>query len=120
MYKACISVRSKNDNEILPLKEGLKIAFQTFLIANAIFYIFYYLLLNFVDPSLVDLQMENAQQLLEDYKDYLPPEQTKDMKETMNREGFEMTIGKTIYEYVKGAIVGFVFSFLIGAIVRQD
>lgn len=117
MYKACIERRSKNENEVLLLMEGLKIAFQTFLIANAIFYVFYYILLNFVDPSLVDLQMETAKQM---YQEYMPADQAKEMIKNMDKEGFEMTISKTTFEYAKGAIVGFAFSLFIGAIVRQD
>lgn len=117
MYKACVDCRSKNENEVLDLKEGFVIAFRTFLIANGIFYIFYYILLNFVDPDLINLQMEIAQQM---YKDYMPAEQAAEMTKNMNKEGFEMTINKAVSEYAKGAIVGAVFSLFIAASVRQD
>ncbi|MFK7808218.1 MAG: DUF4199 domain-containing protein [Saprospiraceae bacterium] len=117
MYKACMEIRSSHENEVLHLKDAIRASFITFLIANAIFYIFYYILLNFVDPDLVKLQVEIAQQM---YLDIMGEERAKPMLDRMEEEGFEMTFSKTFFEYAKGAIAGFVFSLLIGGFTRQE
>jgi magnesium-transporting ATPase (P-type) len=117
MYRACVATRSKNENEVLSFPDGFRISFQTFIIANGIFYLFYYILFNFVDPGLVDLQKELAQQL---YLDVMGEEKAKPMIEAMNKEGFEMNLRTILWEFVKGAIAGAALSLVVAGAVRQE
>jgi Protein of unknown function (DUF4199) len=117
MYRACIVTRSKNVNEVLQFPEGFSISFQTFIIANIIFYLFYYILFNFVDPGLIDLQKELAQQM---YLDIMGEEKAKPMIKAMNKEGFEMNLRTILWEFVKGAIAGAALSLVVAGVVRQE
>lgn len=83
------------------IKEYIQPGFMTFVIANAIFYIFYHLLFTQIDPGLLDVQA----QLLES-QGYLD--------DAGGREGLEPTFSKTFFDYTRSLIVGFVLAAAIG------
>ena len=116
MSRSCLEKRASHGGNLI-FKDALRAAFITFLVANAVFHLFNYVLFNFVDPGLVDIQMEMAKEL---YPKLLPKEQAKDMLQTMKREGFEMSIPNLIFAYAKGAIGGFVLSLIIAGITRRE
>ncbi len=116
MTRACLEKRTSHGGNLI-FADGLRTAFVTFLIANAVFHIFNYILFNFVDKGLVDIQMEMAQEL---YPKLLPEEQAKDLLQTMKKEGFEMSIPNLVFAYAKGAIGGFVLSLIIAGFTRRE
>ena len=88
------------------LRAYIQPGFLVFVVANAMFYAFYYLMFTYVDPSLVDLQVA----MLE----------AKDMlKEAGGRHGLTPTIGSTFFEYARSLIMGFIFAAAIGFFLRQ-
>jgi len=116
MSKSCLEKRASHGGNLI-FKDAVRTAFVTFLVANAVFYIFNFLLFNFVDPEMVDIQMEMAKEL---YPKILPKEQAKDMIQTMKKEGFEMSLPNSIFAYAKGAIGGFVLSLIVAGITRRE
>lgn len=83
------------------IKAYIQPGFMTFVIANAIFYIFYHLLFTQIDPGLLDVQAA----LLES-QGYLD--------DAGGREGLEPTFSKTFFDYTRSLIVGFVLAAGIG------
>lgn len=83
------------------IKAYIQPGFMTFVVANAIFYIFYHLLFTQIDPGLLDVQAEllASQGYLDD---------------AGGRAGLEPTVGKTFFDYTRSLIVGFVLAAGIG------
>ena len=116
MYVACAEKR-KSEGDVLDFQIGLRTAFVTFLLANGIFYAFQYLLFNFGDPTLVDLQKAASIEL---YKEFMGEEQAKEMIKAMKEDGFGMTIGASISGFVQGAIGGFLLALMVAGILRRE
>ncbi len=114
MYKACLSARSGYGG-LLTFSDGLRTAFTVFLIANLLFYLFYYLLFNYIDPDLVALQEASFRQFAE----MMNPEEARPMLEAMEKQGFEMTLTATLFGYAKGAIGGFVLALIVAAVTKR-
>lgn len=76
---------------------GIKEGFKAFVFANAIFYLFYYVMLVHIDPTLQDLQWEQ----LVNHPNY-------DGKVT--REQMAVDAGKLFFSYIYSLIGGFVIA----------
>ena len=114
MYKACLEER-KSHGGFLTFQDGLRTAFGTFLIANLIFYVFYYVMFNYVDPGLVSIQAETFRA----YADAMEPGQAKDMMKAIEKQGFEVTLSSAMLGFAKGAIGGFLLSLIIGGLTKR-
>lgn len=87
-------------------RQSLQGAFLVFVIANAIFYLFYYLLFSVFDPGLVDLQGE----LLEG----------NPLWEGGNTElDLSVTMGRVIFSFAYSLIGGFILALLVSAVARK-
>lgn len=88
-------------------REGLRASFLTFIIANAVFYLFYYLLFSVFDPQLVEMQRELMQN-------------SPGLAGGMEGKSFEVTPGKTFFVFSYTLIGGFILSLVLaGLIVRN-
>jgi ABC-type nitrate/sulfonate/bicarbonate transport system permease component len=87
-------------------RRSLQSAFLVFVIANAIFYLFYYLLFSVFDPGLVDLQRE----LLAE----------NPLWQDNNTEAdLSVTIGRVIFSFAYSLIGGFILALLVSAVARK-
>ncbi len=86
----------------------LRATFAVFLIINAIYYVFYYIL-HQADPTLAVYQKE---QYLEVIRRFTPPEKLETELERITQADFSATPGKLLMGYAQGAIGGFVLAFL--------
>jgi len=116
MYRACIAERKGYHGNLI-FADALRTAFVTFLIANLVFHIFNYVLFNFVDPNLVEIQMELAKEV---YPRFLDENTAKNMLRTMTKDRFEMTLSNLVFALAKGAIGGFVLALIIAAMARRE
>jgi hypothetical protein len=82
---------------------ALKTAFLVFVIAMLIFNLFVFVLFNYVDPGLADLQ----KQMMEE-----AGRATKDLD-------FKMTLGRVMFGYAFSLIGGFFISYLIASILKK-
>ena len=82
-----------------------------------VFHIFNYILFNFVDPNLVEIQMELAKEV---YPRFLDENTAKNMLRTMTKDRFEMTLSNLVFALAKGAIGGFVLALIIAAMARRE
>lgn len=94
--------RLENNGKI-EQRVALKQSFLTFVITYLFFTIFIYLLFNFIDPSLVELQK-------------------KAMLEAGRKiEGldFSMTLGKVLFQYAYMLIPGFFLSYMVASFMKK-
>ena len=94
--------RSDNNGRIT-LKEALKPAFLVFVLAMLIFNLFVFVLFNYVDSGLPDLQ----KQLME-----AAGREVKDLD-------FKMTFGRMMVGYAFSLIGGFFISYLVASLLKK-
>jgi hypothetical protein len=87
-------------------RESLSSAFLTFVVANALFYLFYYLLFSVFDPGLVDLQRE----ILADHPMW---------QDNNSRADLSVTIGRTLFSFVYSLLGGFLLALGVGYVARK-
>jgi len=100
MFRAARRVRGESFRSIV------QVAFLVFITANAIFYVFYYLLFSVFDPGLVDLQRE----ILADHPMWQGDNSDPDLSVTLSR---------TLFSFVYSLIGGFILALLVSAVVRR-
>lgn len=88
------------------IRERLKVGFVIFVVANAVFFVFYHLLFTYFDPQLVALQEE---QLLASPLYTGKPEELD----------LTPTLGSTVYQYCSGLIGGFIIAFVMAYIINR-
>ena len=103
----------------LPFKEGLRTAFLVFVIANLIYYLFYYLLFGLLDPSLVELQKEVMLESLEQSRSLLSEQQREEMLRSLENGELDITPGKVFFTFVRSLISGFVLSAGLAALANR-
>ena len=84
------------------LKEYIQPGFLVFVVANALFYMYYYFLFAVFDPELVELQAELLREGDQDPKDASTP-----------------SLGGTFFAYVQSLIFGFGLAAAIGFILSR-
>lgn len=95
-------VREENAGKIAQ-REALKHAFLTFVIAYLFFSIYTFVLFNFIDPSLVELQKKTM----------------LDAGRKIEGLDFSMTIGKVLFQYVYMLIPGFFLSYMVASFMKK-
>ena len=103
MVVATRKAREAQESEISK-KEAIQTSFISWAIAMVIFHAFIYILFNFMDNGLIDIQKELAE---------------KARGETFNREDLEMTIGQLTFRAAFMMIPGFLFSYMIASFLSN-
>jgi len=102
--------------EFMTFREVLPIAFVTYLVANLFFYDFLYIMFNFVDTSLPDLQLQVSIEAIERYDlENFAEEQIEAIKKTPTT----FTLFRAISDYISSAIFGFLLSLMIAGVTRN-
>lgn len=100
--------------------EALKPTFLTFVIGSLISSIFIYLMFNFVDASLVDVQKEIAIDAIEQLSGFLGEDGLEAAIDALDQQSFDMTMSTTLLGYAFGLILpGFPLAAIISAIMRK-
>lgn len=105
----------------LPRAQAIRNAFVAYLFVSASYYVYYFLLFEYFDPTLVErqsaLMIENARAYLEQ----TPGSAADDPAVLFAPERLRQTAGGTLFNFAQGAIFGAAFSFLLGfAVGRSD
>jgi len=102
--------------EYITFREVLPVAFVTYLVANLFFYDFLYILFNFVDTSLPELQRQVSLETIEasGFSQYV-----EEAIEGIDDVPAEFTLGQAIFGYIRSAISGFLISLVIAGITRN-
>jgi hypothetical protein len=106
IYTADVSVKQGKTD----FKQILKPVFICFLIANLLYYLYYYILTVEIDPGLAELQMERMiEKMKELNSDTLPTK--ADMKEGI--------LSSYVFSYFQGALGGFILSAIVAFAKKQ-
>ncbi|MBP7273989.1 MAG: DUF4199 domain-containing protein [Saprospiraceae bacterium] len=101
----------------------LKNCFTVFLIANLIYYVFYYIMINIIDISLQDelrLQAIEALEWSKTYANSTAPSQLFDTAmEQAKTSSFRETPAKILMQMARGAIGGFLMAFGFTQLLRK-
>lgn len=98
MVKGWKNVGSPED-----FRSSLKTMFFVYVVANIVYYIFFYVLLNFIDPGLIDIQRELM------------------IAREVDLEGIslEMTLTKGLFDFCWSCIGGFFLSAIMAFIANR-
>lgn len=100
-------------------RDALRTAFLVFVIANFLYYLFYYLLFGLIDPGLIDLQREVMRESLEQQGNLLSEEQREEMLKSLDGDGLIPTAGKVFFTFVRSLIGGFVLALGMAALASR-
>ena len=101
----------------LPRARAVRNAFVAYLFVSASYYAYYFLLLEYFDPALVELQSELMIESARRNLTQAPGSLADDPAVMYAPERLRQTVGSTLLTYAQGAIFGAAFSFLLGFLV---
>ena len=108
-----LTIRDLKEPDFKILLRG---AFAVFLIANALYYVFDYVLFNIVDISLMDMEKEMA---IEMYRPNTPINQIYDMEQDIrNAQGHNFS--SNAMQFARWSILGFGVSLLVSYLVKRN
>jgi Ca2+/Na+ antiporter len=119
IYLAAMILAARERKSILKeqfsVREGLQAAFLTYVIANAFFYVFYYVIQQ-SDPSLAELQKE----AMREYLPHVTPKNKlgralKDLEDT----DLTITPGGAVFGFARGTILGFLLALGVAFGVKR-
>ena len=121
MYFAAREERTKNEG-LLSFGEGLKATFLTYVIGKLIHTIFIYLMLNHIDPSLMEVMKEVSIEQAEWVAGIVgAEEQLDDLPDKLDEQAFEMNFSLLFMDYLMSLIIpGFLLALVIAAITKRD
>lgn len=97
----------KKSDQTLGLRAALQTAFLVFIVANFLFYTFFYLLFGVFDPELVEVQKEMMKT-------------NPAAAEQLRSKDFSVTLSGTFFNYLYSLIGGFVLALGIAAVMKGD
>lgn len=112
MASAVAEQREKQE-DIISFKEAISVAFLTFIIANVVYYIFYFIIIK-TDPELLTLL---KQKYIDIYKKILADRNPADIEK--NFQDFKFNFSTIALWFARDAIGGFILSAISAAIMRR-
>lgn len=102
--------------EFITFREALSVAFVAYLVANLFYYDFIYILFNFVDPSLPELQKQVG---LEALRNTGMGDMIADEIKMIEETEPSFSLLQAIAQYLQSAIFGFILSLLVAGLTRN-
>ena len=100
-------------DDMIDFREAISVAFQTFIIASALYHIFFFYIMK-VDAELVEM----LKQITIDFqKRYFADQDLADIEK--NLEGYSISFSDVLLSFAQRAIGGFLLSVLIAATMRR-
>ena len=112
MAKAVNDQRALQE-DIISFREAISVAFLTFIIANAVYCVFYFFIMK-SDPELVETLKQTS---IEFYQWILQDQNPEEIKKSF--DGFEVNFSTVLLSFARGAINGFILSLLIAGTMRR-
>lgn len=102
-----------------PFRTALRTAFQVYVVAALLYGAFYYIMFNFVDPGLADLQREMVLERLQGSTGALGENNTETLLERFKEEDFGVTLGDSLLSLGWSLIGGFIVSLGVAGAMRR-
>lgn len=117
MFKVCLKEQGTIPDYSFRL--ALKSAFVVFVVANALYYTYYYIMFNWVDPGLIEVQRELIQANLERFSGVMGEASKNEMQKNIMEDSLAVTPETTFLSFGWGLIGGFMLSLGVAGIVRR-
>ena len=97
----------------------LRESFAIYLVANFVYYLFYYLLLDVIDPNLVNIQTEVGLEALERNADLIDPKQLAQLKAALENKELGIQLNDLFLAFGNSAILGFLLSLGLAGLINR-
>lgn len=120
VYRSAVEEKRRNEG-MITFSEALKVTFLTYAIGGVIWAIYYYLLINVIDPSLNDVAREVTLELTEGMVDMMGAEDQLDgLEDQLDEQNMTMTFPLIFMNYLVSLIFpGFILALIISAIIKN-
>ena len=108
------------DKERASYRFFLREAFAVYVVANFIYYVFYYLMIDVFDPSLIHIQAEIGLETLERNIDRLDPKQYEQIKETLENKDLSLKLNDVGLAFGNSAIGGFIIALAVAGVFNKS
>jgi len=119
VWKALLDEKKKVGEEY-DFQMALRTAFFIFVIANLIYYLFYYILFGLIDPSLIELQKEVMEEAMAARKSMLSEEQLEALEKSMRDDSMKVTPGSVFFTYIRALIGNFLLALGLAYFVNRQ
>lgn len=115
MWKGCAKAYQLSTDDY-SFQQAIKDAFTIYVFANIVYYVFYYILMKFVDPSLLMVQQEVSLENLEFYAERMDQKQFESMKKALLEGELGIKLNDVLFSFGTSAIGGFFLALITGGI----
>jgi len=119
MTRAPLQEKAENGG-VLSFGEALKSSFLCFVVGSGISALFNYLMMNYIDPSLIDVAKEAQMAIVESMEPWIGAEGVEQAIADAEAKEAEFTFGQTVLGYCIGVIISIFFALIIAAIVKKN
>ncbi len=121
IYLMVQSVKAdKEGQEYTSFGDALKPAFLTYVVANFLFTVFYFVLLNFIAPELQEVQKEVALEFVEWMTGLLGQQPPEEMIDEIQSRDYTFSISSALLSFASGLIIpGFIVAAIIALIMKD-
>lgn len=110
----------KSHIDYMSFSEALKMSFLTYVVGNLIYTLFFFVLMNYIDPGLLDLQREISIDAIEKLSGLLGEEGTEAALDALENQDWSFGVGKALQTYFMGLIIpGFIIALIISAVMKD-
>lgn len=120
-----LSIKSTRDDQegYISFGEAIKASFLTYIIGSLLAILFTFILMNYIDPSLLEMQKEQAMKMAESMSSMFGAneEMIEEMKDEMSDQMGTFSFGQAIMGWLGGLVFpGIIFSLIMSAIMKKN
>ena len=123
MYLSIHATKAEQEG-FISFGESLKASFLTYMIGSLMGVLFTFVLMNYLDPSLLEMQKEVAIKVAEDMSSMFgaPEEAMEEMREQMESQNLDtMTFGQSMLGWLGGLIFpGLILALIMSGILKKN
>ena len=106
--------------EYMSFGDALKPSFLTYVVGNLIYIIFYFVLLNFIAPELIDMQKDIAMEAMEKLGGLMGEDAMEEALDQLEAQSFNFNFTTALWSYAWGLIFpGFIIAVVIALIMKD-
>ena len=118
MYRATILERERM--ETFSFRQAIRPSFTVYVLATLLYYTFYYLLFNVIDPGMAEIQRDLMIDQSTRLAESIGATDLEDQIQELTAEDMRVTLGNTILGVGWSLIGGFVLSLIFAGVLRRE
>jgi hypothetical protein len=119
MLKATLNTRAKSEG-FFTFREGLRPAFGVYVVASVTYFIFNYILYNYINPELPEIQREIMVKQAADIAEKLGRPELREQMENIKAEDLRVSLRNSALGFMWSLMGGFVLSAIIAFATKRD